>query len=55
MANFVTRKFKLVNCCHQYLVTNINVAGQFMFENVHDHHCIYSVIKLNFEYFQAGK
>ena len=26
-----------------------------MFENVHDHQCIFSVIKLNFEYFQAGK
>ena len=24
-------------------------------KNVHDHQCIYSVIKLNFEYFQAGK
>ena len=38
-----------------FFVTNIIFASRFMFENVHDHQCIYSVIKLNFENFQAGK
>ena len=41
--------------CYQLFVTKITVACRFMFENVHDHQCIFSVIKLNFEYFQAGK
>ena len=47
---FCSNIINLSPLCQQHPVTI-----WFMFENVYDHQCIYSVIKLNFEYFQAGK
>ena len=57
ISNLSTTNFVSDVLLHTNIVNNFlsPTSRRFMFENVHDHQCIYSVIKLNFEYFQAGK